>query len=110
MFQATAKAFAQAGAKTVIITGRRPEALEAAVTDVKAVSPETNVLSIIANIADLASVRSLWKEVAERVGKVNVLVNNAGRAADMVAIGGGQVDNWWAVQVRPSPVVVCEHG
>lgn len=31
---------------------------------------------------------------------MDVLVNNAGKATGMTAIGGGKVDDWWSVQVR----------
>ena len=96
---ATAKAFALAGAKSVVITGRRSKQLEVAVAEIKAASPKTTVLFIVADVGDLPSVESLWKEVTEKVGKIDVLVNNAGRASGMVKIGGGKVEEWWSIQV-----------
>jgi len=83
--------------------------LETAVGEIKAISPQTDVTSIVADIAKLASVESLWKEVAEKVGKIDVLVNNAGKATEMAAIGSGDVDNWWSVQVRCFLTMETEH-
>ena len=99
---ATAKAFALAGARTVVITGRRSEMLEAAVSEIRTASPRAIALPIVADVGDLASVQSLWREVTGKVGKIDVLVNNAGVSSGPVKIGSGKVDDWWSIQVRHS--------
>lgn len=97
--QATAKAFAIAGAKTIVITGRRENALNDAAKEIKATNSNTSVVTIIADVASKAAVDALWTKIASEVGKIDVLVNNAGVSADRVVLGGGHVEEWWNVQV-----------
>jgi NAD(P)-dependent dehydrogenase (short-subunit alcohol dehydrogenase family) len=105
--QATAKAFAIAGAKTIIITGRRLDALEDAATAIKtAANGKTAVLPITVDVTSKASVDALWVQLAKEVGKIDVLVNNAGILAGAVAIGNGHVEEWWNVQVIPPPPIL----
>jgi NAD(P)-dependent dehydrogenase (short-subunit alcohol dehydrogenase family) len=67
---ATAKALREAGAN-VIITGRRKDAVEKA-------AQELNVNSLVADQSVLSDIESLAAEVAERFGKVDILLINAG--------------------------------
>lgn len=54
---------------------------------------------MVTDISDTSSIRLLWENVNEQVGKIDVLVNNAGKGADAVLIGDGAVEDWWSVQV-----------
>ena len=68
--RATAKVLAQAGAR-VAITGRDPERLAEA-------SRSLDVLGIQADVANEADVLRTFREVKEKLGDLDVLVNNAG--------------------------------
>ncbi|KAF4988833.1 hypothetical protein FDECE_14907 [Fusarium decemcellulare] len=84
--KAIAIAFAQAGAKTVAILGRRPEKLEAASSEIaqKASAADFEALFEVADISKRASldtaVASLVKKAAG--AKVDILVSNAGISMD----------------------------
>ena len=70
-----ALAFAGLGAK-VVITGRQESALEEAVSRLKEL--QSNSSYITADMKDVASVRKMVDEATERMGGLDVLVNNAG--------------------------------
>jgi 3-oxoacyl-[acyl-carrier protein] reductase len=70
--RAVAAAFARSGA-SVVITGRRPEVLEATAGEL---GPQ--VTSCPADVSQPAEVRQLGAYVRDRFGRVDVLVNNAG--------------------------------
>src|SRR5215472_9884790 len=71
---ATAKRFQQEGAK-VVISGRSKRSLDEAVKTIG-----NGVLSIQADVANLADLDRLYKEVSEKLGKIDVLFVNAGIA------------------------------
>ena len=71
---ATAKLFQAEGA-TVVITGRRQEAVEAAVKEIGGKS-----IGLTSDTANLNAIRELYRTVNERVGKIDVLFLNAGMA------------------------------
>lgn len=65
-------AFLDAGA-TVVVTGRRPEALDEALRD----APADRAVAITADVADRAQVGELVDEVVRRFGHLDVVVSNA---------------------------------
>lgn len=71
---ATAKLFQTEGA-TVVITGRRKEAVEAAVKEIGG-----NSIGFTSDTANLNAIHELYRDVNERVGKIDVLFLNAGVA------------------------------
>jgi NAD(P)-dependent dehydrogenase (short-subunit alcohol dehydrogenase family) len=71
---ATAKLFQAEGAK-VIITGRRKEAVEAAVKEIG--EPSAGFVSDTGNLNDIAD---LYQQIHKTVGKIDVLFLNAGIA------------------------------
>ena len=71
---ATAKRFQQEGAK-VVISGRSRRTLDEAVKTIG-----NGVLSIQADVANLADLDKLYKEVSDKLGKIDVLFVNAGVA------------------------------
>lgn len=73
---ATAREFAKAGAK-VAITSRSLESAQAAAAEIEA-ETSGEVLGIEAHVADADAATSACKQVAERFGAIDVLVNNAG--------------------------------
>ncbi|KAH8690177.1 hypothetical protein BGW36DRAFT_433129 [Talaromyces proteolyticus] len=95
---ATAKFYAKAGAKTVVITGRRSAPLEEAKDDIRKDSPGTDVVTIPTDVSSKASVDALWTTVRAKVGNIHVLVNNAGRSGNSTRLGDGNEIEWWATQ------------
>ncbi|MCX4091774.1 SDR family NAD(P)-dependent oxidoreductase [Nocardia sp. alder85J] len=69
---AIAQRFAAEGA-TLFITGRRPDALEAAVAQI-----EGEVIGVRADAASVADLDTLFATVRERAGRIDALVANAG--------------------------------
>jgi 3-oxoacyl-[acyl-carrier protein] reductase len=67
---AIARRFAQEGAE-VVINDVNAKAAEA-------VAKETGGSSIVADVSDSAAVRSMFASIRERLGRLDVLVNNAG--------------------------------
>jgi short-subunit dehydrogenase len=76
--RAIAEAFAQAGAE-VAIAARRLEPLEQAADELRRAGHE--VLSIQADITQQSDVDRMVRETIERFGRLDVLVNNAGRSS-----------------------------
>jgi NAD(P)-dependent dehydrogenase (short-subunit alcohol dehydrogenase family) len=72
--KAVAKQLADSGAQVVVLA-RRPERLEAAVAEIG-----NSALGIPTDIGDGASVRAAFATVAERFGRVDILLNSAGAA------------------------------
>ena len=71
---ATAKLFQTEGA-TVIITGRRKEAVAAAATEIGG-----NSIGIVSDSGNLKAIQALYQNVKEKVGKIDILFLNAGVA------------------------------
>jgi NAD(P)-dependent dehydrogenase (short-subunit alcohol dehydrogenase family) len=71
---ATAKRFQQEGAQ-VVISGRSKKTLDEAVRTIG-----NGVLSVQADVANLADLDKLYKEVEDKFGKIDVLFVNAGVA------------------------------
>jgi len=94
---ALGRAFAQAGMK-VMLADIEPDALQAAVESLQAISPE--IRGTICDVADAASVERAAQASFDAFGRVHVVCNNAG-----VAAGGGidhiSLDNWrWVIDVN----------
>lgn len=74
---ATAEKFIQEGA-IVILTASSPATAEQAVSKLREKYPSATVEGIHPNLADLESVRSAFRQVADTYGRIDILVNNAG--------------------------------
>lgn len=78
--EATARALAGLGAR-VMVHGRSVQKGQSVVDAIKKSSGNNAVEFVQGDFASLASVRAMAEEVKRRVPKLDVLVNNAGRAA-----------------------------
>jgi NAD(P)-dependent dehydrogenase (short-subunit alcohol dehydrogenase family) len=69
----------------VILHGRDPDRLDATAAEIAERSGRRRPATVLADLADLAQVRNLSKQVGELTDRLDVLVNNAG-------IGAGEPD------------------
>jgi len=74
---ALARRLYQDGA-SVVITGRRKEVLEQAVTVLQSIPSSGHVLSMAGDASDPSHVTDVAAQIAHRWGAVNLLINNAG--------------------------------
>jgi 3-oxoacyl-[acyl-carrier protein] reductase len=83
--RAVAQRFAASG-DDVLIVGRRAEMLSRAVDDIRRdVGDVTTISSVVADLADPGDAERVRTTVAQRHGRVDVLVNNAGGNAEVAA-------------------------
>lgn len=80
-----AEAFLNLG-QAVIISGRNKEKLQTATEVLNENAPnESRVLGIECDVRKAADLQSLWDETWERFGRVDIWINNAGTAGDLLA-------------------------
>ena len=80
-----AVALAEAGAD-VCVAARKPEALEETLTAIKATGRRG--IAVPTNVRDMDALQNLVNETKSQLGRIDVLVNNAGifRAADFLDV------------------------
>ena len=89
--RAAALALAEAGF-AVVLAGRRRAPLEET-----AAEAEGDALAITCDVRDPASVAALFAELESRLGRLDVLFNNAGVGAPAVPLEELELDQWRAV-------------
>jgi NAD(P)-dependent dehydrogenase (short-subunit alcohol dehydrogenase family) len=77
----TAISLASMGA-TVIVTGRSQQNGEDAIKEIKAISKSDKIDLILADISTIAGIKSLVREFTSKYDHLDVLINNAGLAAN----------------------------
>src|SRR5687768_11232088 len=77
--KSTAQALAGMGA-TVVITGRDASKTAKVVKEIRAISGNQNVDSLLADLSSQQEVRRLAGEFRQKYGRLHVLLNNAGAA------------------------------
>ena len=85
---ASAQALAEAG-WNVVIAGRDEAALNEAAADI-----DDEVLAVPADVSDPASVDQLFSTAVARFGQLDLLFNNAGRAAPAVPVDELDIATW----------------
>jgi 3-oxoacyl-[acyl-carrier protein] reductase len=91
----TALALSEAGAK-VAVAARNEEKLAALVTEVSAAGGEA--LAVKMDVADADQVKAGFKQVVDKFGRLDILVNNAAITRDGLALRMKQDD--WEVVIR----------
>jgi NAD(P)-dependent dehydrogenase (short-subunit alcohol dehydrogenase family) len=86
-----AKAFAGAGYK-VIITSRDDARLKQAVDEAKGSGGRAE--GMVCRVSDASSVQKLFADVRRRHGSINVLVNNAGVAHELLSVDKLPLETW----------------
>jgi NAD(P)-dependent dehydrogenase (short-subunit alcohol dehydrogenase family) len=89
--RATALALAEAGWQ-VMVAGRRREILDAV-----AAEGDGAILAQSCDVTDEASVRALFEAAAARFGRIGLLFNNAGIAAQPAPVAEVSLDDWQKV-------------
>jgi NAD(P)-dependent dehydrogenase (short-subunit alcohol dehydrogenase family) len=92
--KAISKALVEAG-WTLVITGRRREMLDAAVTEI--CGDDGRITAVAADIGDPASVAGLFSEISSRFGRLDLLVNNAGTNVPPIALEDVSFEQWNAI-------------
>ena len=77
---------------TVVLTGRRLDALEAT-----AAAAGSSAVPISCDVTEPASVRSLFAEIDQRYGRLDLLFNNAGIAAPAIPLEDLSLEQWQSV-------------
>ncbi|KAF2203256.1 NAD(P)-binding protein [Delitschia confertaspora ATCC 74209] len=73
-----ARAWATAGAKGIVLVGRKKELLEEPAQAVKSISSSTQVLALTADLTSESDVEALFKQATEAFGTIDVVVHAAG--------------------------------
>lgn len=81
----TAKALVKLG-HHIIVHGRNPDKCKHSIEELNKLNSRAKVESIFADLSDLKAVTNIIREIAERYGKIDVLINNAGVFATPNAI------------------------
>jgi len=76
--KAAAIAFAQAGAASVAILGRRLDRLQTSASEITTAGPATRVLFETTDITKRRSIDGALKTIVGQVGKIDIFVSNAG--------------------------------
>jgi len=93
--QATAIAFAQAGAKAVYIIARSEKALAATKTKITAVNPATLCEYMVCDVVDAGQVKAAIEDCASKFGGIDVADANAGYLDKWGKIGESDISGWW---------------
>ncbi|KAL4861953.1 hypothetical protein BDV12DRAFT_179590 [Aspergillus spectabilis] len=92
-----AVAFAHAKPAAIALLGRSAEALAETKKHVQEISPETRVLSIVADVRDETAVGAAFETIVAQCGMPHVLINNAGYLVNET-IAESTIDSFWTVQ------------
>ena len=104
---ATVRALAEDG-WSVVLAGRRHEALQAAADGVLAQCSGATVWAVPTDVTDEGSVRGLFDQVEGRYGRVDLQVNNAGSFAPARELDEVPLSEWQAVvAVNLTGVFLC---
>lgn len=93
--QATAAAFAEAGAKALYLTARSTKSLEETRALVKEANPDTSCAIAACDVTDAAQVAATVSDCIGKFGAIDVADANAGYLGPWVKIGESDPDGWW---------------
>jgi NAD(P)-dependent dehydrogenase (short-subunit alcohol dehydrogenase family) len=93
--QATAIAFAEAGARAVYLTARSKDALEETRTLVLRANPQTQCVTMICDVTKAAEVEAAVADCVAKFGGIDAADANAGFLGPWTKIGESDPANWW---------------
>lgn len=100
---AIAESFAQAGAKRIIILGRRQSLVDESVSKLEKGYPDIEFKGLPTDVNDLADAEKLWKDFEEDGTFIDVLVLNAAKVASagpILKLGRDEVWSSFTMNVR----------
>ncbi|MEX0346351.1 MAG: SDR family NAD(P)-dependent oxidoreductase [Rhizobiaceae bacterium] len=80
-----ALALAEAGCRICVTGSSNTPALAEADAQLRAIAGNNNILALVADVTDAAACESAVAAVQDRFGKIDVLVNNAGRGMRLIS-------------------------
>jgi NAD(P)-dependent dehydrogenase (short-subunit alcohol dehydrogenase family) len=93
--QATAVAFAQAGAKAVYLTARTVEGLEETLHLVKSANPQTLCATMACDVTLATGVEAAVGDCVAKFGGIDAADANAGYLGPWTKIGESDLEGWW---------------
>ena len=93
--QATAVAFAQAGAEAIYITARSEKALGETKSRVSRANPDTQCEYAVCDVTDEEQVKASIKNCVAKFGGIDVVDSNAGYLDQWKKIGESDTTSWW---------------
>ncbi|WP_437962804.1 SDR family oxidoreductase (plasmid) [Sorangium sp. So ce119] len=93
--QATAVAFAHAGAKAIYITARSENGLKATKERVSEANPETQCEYSVCDVTDEEQVKASIMDCVTKFGGIDVVDSNAGYLDQWKKIGESDTASWW---------------
>ena len=93
--QATAVAFAQAGAQAIYLTARSEKALLETKTQVSQANPETQCEYMVCDVTDEEQVQASIKDCVAKFGGIDAVDSNAGYLNQWKKIGESDTRSWW---------------
>ena len=98
-----AEAFVKAGAKAVVLLGRRGDVLKEAQKQLSAGEVSTKILTFGADVADESALKSAFESAAKEVGPIDIVVANAAYLAKPDAAATADLADWWKGYGESSP-------
>jgi NAD(P)-dependent dehydrogenase (short-subunit alcohol dehydrogenase family) len=93
--QATAVAFAHAGAKAIYITARSEKALEETKNKITEANPDTQCAYMVCDVTDSEQVKAATIDCVNKFGSIDVADANAGYLDKWCKIGESDIYSWW---------------
>jgi NAD(P)-dependent dehydrogenase (short-subunit alcohol dehydrogenase family) len=93
--QATALAFAEAGAKAIYLTARSASALQETQALISKANPETQSAFSVCDITRAAEVEAAVADCVAKFGSIDVADANAGYLGPWTKIGESDPEGWW---------------
>ena len=93
--QATAVAFAQAGAEAIYITARSEKALGETQSKITEANPKTQCVYRVCDITQADQVKAAIDDCVAQFGGIDVVDTNAGYLDKWGKIGNSDIDSWW---------------
>ena len=93
--QATAVAFAEAGAKAIYLTARSEDALQETQALVSKANPQTQCAYAICDVTSAEQVEAAVADCVAKFGSIDAADANAGYLGPWVKIGESDPEGWW---------------
>ena len=90
-----APAFAKAGARALVLVGRRSDRIKDTALAIRKQFSSVEVMEAPTDISDPKAVHTLFSSVEAQFGSVDVLVNNAGVQSGKAALGESDELMWF---------------